>query len=181
MTPRWWLACNYDALGRSEDGLSWRLRGQGVKAMTEEELVVDGKAKGTGASSPLAQKWADNMTETYGELAAKETSFGELRNLMDMCVVAALIQKEDLLGRAGLTLPALTGSDAEASLAKWHAPKTISTQCSFVKAGREWIITASGGVDIDSWAVVQKTQLDEKAGQVRGQALAGAEAAWWWN
>ena len=26
--PRWWMACDYDALGKSEDGLAWKLSGQ---------------------------------------------------------------------------------------------------------------------------------------------------------
>ncbi|MEQ8787122.1 MAG: DUF1598 domain-containing protein [Pirellulaceae bacterium] len=180
MTPRWWLACDYAPLGRSEDGLSWRLSGPGVKAMTEDELVVDGKVKGTGATSHAAQSWADAMNEEYEALSSKETTFGELRNLMDMCVIAALMQKEDLLGQAGLTLPSLMGADGVA-IAKWHAPKTIATQCSFVRAGKEWIITASGGVDIDSWSALEKTQVDAQAAQVRQDAVAKTDSSWWWN
>ena len=46
--PRWWMACDYDALTRSEDGLSWRITGQGVKTLTEQdEIGKDGSAKGT--------------------------------------------------------------------------------------------------------------------------------------
>jgi hypothetical protein len=180
MTPRWWLACNYEPLGRSEDGLAWHLRGDGVKAMTEDELIVDGKVKGTGKTSPAAKEWADTMTEKYDALSSRETTFGELRNLMDMCVIAALLQKEDLLHQAGLTLPALLGEEGVA-VAQWQTPETIATQCSFVRAGREWIITASGGVDIDSWSAVQKTQVEPQAAQVRAAAVAKAHAAWWWN
>src|SRR6185295_18149601 len=36
MMPRWWLACNYEPLAKSEDGLSWEIRGPDVKAMTED-------------------------------------------------------------------------------------------------------------------------------------------------
>jgi hypothetical protein len=180
MTPRWWLACNYEPLGRSEDGLAWHLRGEGVKAMTEDELIVDGKVKGTGRTSPAAKAWADAMTEKYDALCSRETTFGELRNLMDMCVIAALLQKEDLLQQAGLSLPSLMSEDGVA-VAQWQAPKTIATQCSFIRAGREWIITASGGVDIDSWSAVQETQVEPQAAQVRAAAVAKAGATWWWN
>ena len=39
MMPRWWLACDYEPLARSEDGLAWELRGNGVQAKTEDSLV----------------------------------------------------------------------------------------------------------------------------------------------
>ncbi|MGI9470694.1 MAG: DUF1598 domain-containing protein, partial [Rubripirellula sp.] len=32
--PRWWMACDYDALAKSEDGLAWKLSGQGVRTLT---------------------------------------------------------------------------------------------------------------------------------------------------
>src|SRR4029453_19321280 len=95
LRPRWWLACDYEPLGRSEDGLAFELRGRGVKCLTEEEVVAaGGRREGTGKINPAAQKWADTMTSHYDELSAKETAFGELRNVMDMCVIAALIAKE---------------------------------------------------------------------------------------
>jgi hypothetical protein len=100
MMPRWWMACNYEPLGKSADGLAWEIRGPGVKVMTEDEIIgEDGSVTGTGKVNPVAQKWSTLMTEYYDELAAKEPVFGELRNLMDLCVVAALIKKEGMEGR----------------------------------------------------------------------------------
>ena len=109
--PRWWLACNYEPLARSEDGLAWELRGPGVMAMTETDfLSSEGKAIATGRRSSLAQQWADQLTEHYGELAGRVVVFGELRNLMDLSIIAALITKEDLLGLAGLQIPHLAST-----------------------------------------------------------------------
>ena len=61
LNPRWWLACNYEPVAKSEDGLAWELRGQGVKCLTEDDVIAD---DGDGRSGPaaqvlLAQKWAD--------------------------------------------------------------------------------------------------------------------------
>src|SRR5205085_12659256 len=64
--------------------------------------LADGKREKTVKASPLAEKWADTMTEKYEELAAKDTIFGELRNCMDLAVVSALIAKHHLLEKAGL-------------------------------------------------------------------------------
>jgi hypothetical protein len=180
-TPRWWLECNYEPLGRSEDGLAWHVRGPGVKAVAADDAFRDGEFKGTGRANPHAQKWADMMTEHYDEFAARQPVFGELRNLMDMSVLAALLQKEDLLGVAGLELPVLMGKEGGLEISSWHAPKTIDTQCSFIQSGREYIITASGGVDINSWEVASRSKVEAKTAEVRTQAVPADKAAWWWN
>ncbi|MCA9208752.1 MAG: DUF1598 domain-containing protein, partial [Planctomycetales bacterium] len=158
-TPRWWLACNYDSVLKSEDGLAWQIRGQGVKAETEESfLTKDGQVAGTGKTSGPAKDWADAMTTHYDELSRVDGVFGELRNLMDMCVVAALIEKHGLLAKAGCSLPLLMNEDSELAYEKWHAPKLVAPHCSFVRSRNGWTITASGGVQIESWQVAENTQ-----------------------
>jgi len=77
MMPRWWMACNYEPLGRGADGLSWEIRGQGVKVLTEDEFIEAGAVKQTGKANPLAQKWADAMTKQYDKLSEKKPIFTE--------------------------------------------------------------------------------------------------------
>ena len=182
-TPRWWLACNYEPLLKSEDGLSWELRGTGVKAMTEDDIVSkEGQVAGAGRKGDLAQQWADLMTQHYGELSKKNAVFGELRNIMDMCVIAALIEKEGLATKAGLSIPLLTEASSELTTLAWyHVPKTVATQCSFIKAGREYIVTASGGVQVDSWGVVANSKVQAEVAQVREKAGAPTGKAWWYQ
>jgi hypothetical protein len=182
MMPRWWLACNYEPLAKSEDGLAWELRGPGVKVMTEDEIIgADGSVKGSGKVNPVAQKFSDLMTEHYDELAARQPVFGDLRNLMDMCVVAALISKEGMLAKANLELPCLLGQNDKLEPSYWHAPKSVATQCSFVKRDREYLITASGGVDVNSWEVASKSVVDSTVSQVREQAATKNKDSIWWN
>jgi hypothetical protein len=182
-TPRWWLACNYEPLLHSEDGLAWELRGPGVKAMTEDDIVnKEGQAAGSGRKGALAQQWADLMTQHYGELSKKNAVFGELRNIMDMCVVAALIEKEGLAAKAGLSIPLLTDPKSElTALTTWNVPKTVATQCSFIKSGREYIFTASGGVQVDSWAVASNSAVKAEVAQAREKAGAPAGKSWWYQ
>ncbi len=178
--PRWWLACNYEPLAKSPDGLAWEIRGQGVKAMTEDEFIGDdGSVKGTGKANPAAQKWADLMTAKYDELSVKQPVFGELRNLMDLCVVAALITKEDMLAKARLEIPTLASKDSKMELTHWYAPKTVPTQVSATRGSGEVIVTASGGVEITSWQVADKSVENAAVGQVRTQSSAKAGSLWW--
>ena len=179
--PRWWLECNYDALERGENGLSWRIKGQGVKAMTEDSVYdAAGVPQQLGKSSPVAQKWADMMTDQYAALAEHDAIFGQLRNVMDLCVVAALLEKEDLFTKAECPLAVLRDSESGAQHESWFPARTVSTQCSVVKRGRNFIITASGGVQIGSWQVLD--QVEDRPGLERiREASQGEGTAWWWN
>jgi hypothetical protein len=181
MTPRWWLAPSYEPIARSEDGLSFQLRGQGVKALTEEEFVGEGgEIQGTGKVNPMAQRWADAFTEKYDELSKADPTFGDLRNIMDQSVVAALIKKEGLLEKANCSLPLLSGQDERLTVASWQAPKSVPTQSSFIQVGSDYVITASGGVQIESWQVADKTEASPAVAEARQKG--GYEASkWWWN
>src|SRR6185436_3405673 len=130
--PRWWMACDYEPMAKSADGLAWQLRGKGVKVMTEDEVIAQGKVAGTGKTSDAAQKWADNMTDKYDELSVAEPVFGELRNAMDLCIISALIAKENLLAKANLKIPTLMGGDSQPTEWNWNAPTQVDTQCSIV-------------------------------------------------
>ena len=136
LMPRWWMACNYEPLARGEDGMAWELRSTGVKVMTEDDFVTDqGDVTTTGEQNPIAARWAEAMNQNYEKLSARQPVFGQLRNLMDLCVIAALIDQEQLLDRAGCELPILTGENGDFLPESWNPPKTVSSQCSVMKRG----------------------------------------------
>ncbi|MFI4877164.1 MAG: DUF1598 domain-containing protein, partial [Blastopirellula sp. JB062] len=180
--PRWWLACNYEPLAKSEDGLAWQLRGPGVKAMTEDEIITaDGKVEQTGREGAIAKKWANLMTAQYEELSGEDKIFGELRNIMDMCVIAALLSKENLLKKANLELPLLQETGNSQIVSEYYAPKNVPSIVSALKKGRNWVITVSGGVDIDSWAVASNSEATPTMQPLREQNAKTSGATWWWN
>lgn len=180
MLPRWWLACNYEPLAKSEDGLAFELKGPGVKVMTESDVVEGGKTKASGKQNSAAKQWADAFTAKYAQLMVKDPVFGELRNLMDLCVITALIHQTDLLGQMNLQLPNLT-SDKGVAIAEFNAAKKVSSKCSVTKSGRDYIITASGGVDISSWQVIENTKVDPAVSEIRTKAAAKEPKSWYWN
>ena len=179
MLPRWWLAPDYEPLRTDADGLSWEIRGQGVRCMTEEDYVSEtGEIeRGAGRVNAAAQRWAEMMTDKYEELAAADSAFGHLRNVMDLAVVAALIEKEHLIERAGIRLPQLT---EEEFVYRYAAPKRVATKASPVKKGRNWIISASGGVQIYPWQIADRTEVTDALAPVRAEASRSGDG-WWWN
>ncbi len=178
LMPRWWLAPNYDPIRRDEAGLAWELSGQGVKCMNEEQFLAAGAIERTGKIDPLAQKWAENFTAKFDQLAHEDSAFGELRNVMDLAVITALISKERLLERSGLEIPRLR---QDVPLAEFPAPRTVPSAASFVKAGRNWVVTVSGGVQIFPWQVADRTEIAKDLATARPAVPAEKTAAWYWQ
>lgn len=183
MAPRFWMECNYQPIAKSADNKVWQLRGQGVKALTEDSFFNEkGKSiRKVGKANNFARKWAETMTERYDELSKADPVFRDLRNLMDLSVVAALISREDLTGQVGLEIPTIAGKESMVSVSSLNVPKTVPTQCSFVKLTKSWIVTASGGVQVDSWSVAAKTEQVESLAQLHAVATEKTADRWWWN
>jgi len=181
--PRWWLACDYESLARSEDGFAWEIRGSGVKCLTENAfLQPDGTIRKEATTDPAASQWAQRMTAEYSELSAQEPVFTELRQLMDFCVLAALIREKGLHIQADCDLSLLTEEHSGLITYVGNAPRTVPSQASVVKRGRDYIISASGGVEIDAWSVVEQSDVSSTVQRVRESAASDAKrASWWWN
>jgi hypothetical protein len=174
--PRWWLAPNYEPLAKTADGLAWELRGPGVKCMTEEDYVSEtGEKRHTGKASPAAAKWAQTMTDKFDDLAAHDSSFGHLRNIMDLAVIGALMEKEQLAAAAGLDAPWLMGREA---VNRYPVPTQTSSKASVVKKRGAWVISASGGVEMAPWHVADRTETVEAVGQARATMTAEGDNFW---
>lgn len=179
-SPRFWMECDYQPLAKSDDGNVWQLRGQGVKTLCEETVV---SRDGTQKIKPnrIASKWADAMTKHFDDLAAADATFGELRNVMDLSVVAALMKQQQMTQAVSLEIPAILGLTEVATTPAWTVPKKVPTQCSFVRLTQSWLVTASGGVTVDSWGVAENFEVDAKVGEVAQVALQRNADRWWWN
>ena len=179
--PRMWMECNYQPMATDQSRSVWELRGQGVRALTENEFHdKDGNKVKANKDNKFATKWAHNLTERFDEITKSEPVFGDLRNLMDLSVVAAVIEREALVDKTGADISTLLSDGIR--MESRPVPSTLPTQCSFVNVvSKGYIVTASGGVQLDSWGVAENSEVVagvEKIGQV---ALAAKADRWWWN
>ena len=179
-SPRWWMTTNYESLLHSPDGLAWQIKGAGLKTMTEDSFLgADGRRTASTQHNATAQQWADTMTDNFDQLAEEFPVFGQLRGCVDLAVVGALIVKRDLLVAAGCQLEVLT--DASTLRGPTLAvPRQVDSQVAFVRGRAGWIISVSGGVEIDAWSVVGKAKQDTTLKRTRQQALTRAPERWWW-
>ena len=181
MMPRWWLEPKYDGLLRDADGLAWELQGSGVKCMTEEDFqAAGGGREHTGHASPIAQRWADNMTRHYDQLAVAEPVFGELQNCMELAIAAALIVREHLPQKADCELPTLLDG-ASIKPVEFPAPTQVDSRVSMLRKGHNWIISASGGVTIHSAEIVAHARSSSTVTAARDKLAPAATSGWYSN
>ena len=180
LLPRFWLQPEYGPLVRDPDGLAWEIRGGTVRAMAETDFFdANGIKHPTGKTDPVSQRWADKMTQCYDQLALADPIFGQLRNCMDLAVVGALVVKENLTGKTNNRLPLLLGSDGVPA-AKLEAPKQVASKATLVRLGRRTAI-AAGGVQINPWSVVERSQVGDGLKAVHNQSASKQRTTWWWD
>lgn len=179
--PRFWMECNYKPIAKSEDGNVWQIRGTGVRTLTEEaRFDREGKQAGSKKQNRFAAKWAEMMTDRFEELSKAEPAFRELRNIMDLSVVAAIITREKLSEKAGLETPAILGLTNAAVTPSHTVPKVVPAQCSFVRIAQSWLVSASGGVQLDPWGVAANSEVVPGVAAVKASAATSGDS-WWWN
>jgi hypothetical protein len=185
VTPRFWMECFYQPVAKADNGSAWQLKGQGVRTLTEESRFDRlGNVQSTGKSNPSANRWAELMTEKFEQISTLQPIFRELRNVMDMSVIAALIARENLLAKSNLELPVILGKVEDSQLPSWNVPQRVATHCGFVRssnsANPSWLVSASGGIQLDPWSVVENTEIDPALSQL-AQAASQDSSKWWWD
>ena len=133
-----------------------------------------------GKENGLVHKWAAAMTSRYDSLARAMPPFAELRNCMDLAVVAALLVKEDLPAKAGCDLSLLL-DERRVAVAEYPVPQTVDSRASLVRKGASWILSLSGGVQVDSWSVLERTETSAELPAHRRTAIASRRERWWWD
>ena len=184
---RWWFVPHYDSLSRSDDGNSFRFAGSRARLLTEEEVS---DAKGIRSSSTTinksAQTFARRFTEKFSELADNSPVFGELQNLIDWSILAALLSHERIPERIGWKQELFLDA-SRLNHPKFEVPKKVPSQVNYKRAGNVVVGQVCGGVVVfpqktyeSTIAVWQNSELSE------GHKSASASRKhdiirWWWD
>jgi hypothetical protein len=183
---RWWFALKYDALARSESRDAFELVGQGVRVLSENELLAEqGQRVHTGASDPLNRQFAESFTTHFAELAKKYPVYGELRNIFDLAMAVAVIQTEGLAEHVGWK-PTLLANSEKLRLPQGNPPREVETVVNHRVINQRLVIAGvSGGVMVAPGDVLRDVRANESSGKIveRGKAVPKdmASSAWWWD
>ena len=153
---RVWLAPRYDSVLKSPDGLAWELSGPGVQTLTEDSVVLrDRRVADAGKSHAAVREWAERFTENYEGLTKAYPVFAQLRNCIDLAVAAAIVAQEGWLTRSDHALAPFLDSQ-QVDPGHYRAAKLTPTRASYVQRGDQYVVSLSGGVDLDSWGVLRR-------------------------
>ena len=185
---RWWFTMNYDALVAGADRNAFELRGQGVKVLSENELLDEqGGRIHTGNSNTPNSQFAQNFTKDFATLAVKYPVYAELQNIFDLALVSAVIKTEALADKARWHLTCFA-SQQEFPVSLGPAPKTVDTVINHRVINKTQILAAvSGGVTVDAVSFAQpETMHADRDGQVGSHHGTAApqnlpRGAWWWD
>lgn len=185
---RWFFAPNYESVLVSENDLAMSLVGGSVELMTEEESVDafgnrDANRKKANSASVA---FCSSFTKNYDSIAAADPIFGELKNCMDMAVLAAFMQTKDYYGISGLALDVL-GSEDKLSVRTRNTVKHVESVVTAVFRNNQLITPVSGGVVVYPLDQVQgdKVSVDTsgKNERLRDDVKKSnlPDSQWWWD
>ena len=184
---RWYFVPDYESVRVSEDSLAMELIGRSVRLVSEDEMVT---AAGTrvvrGNKDRASERFVTAFTDKYPELAAKNPVYADLRNLIDMSVVAAFMQRNDYYGQSSWAME-IFGTEQIFSVEKHTAPTQVETAVNAIWKGRRLLTPIGGGVHIrplnalasDHLIVDQGGQLKTQRDKVSVNHL--ADGQWWWD
>ena len=184
---RWWFTLNYDAVQATAGHDAFEIHGQGVKVLSENELLTaTGQQVHTGQSNMLNDQFAHNFTEHFPELAAKYPVYAELQNIFDLALVGALIRTEKLAERTDWHLTCF-GDPNEYAVELEDAPQTVDTVINHrIIKGVHILVGVSGGVSCDPSPLVRADAIGLDYGRLQdtrtfAKPKAASPEVWWWD
>ena len=189
---RWWFTLDYDAVHSSADGMAFALHGQGLKVLSENELLTaEGERIPTGEAEELNRQFAESFTTHLEALARKYPVYGELRNLADLALVAALLRRERLPERIGWHLTCFGPAGSYPLVyptSLGTAPQEVESVVNYRLLDRSRIVAGvSGGVRIDPlpWTGPDAVAIEPSGALAARHTAAEPKTlppeAWWWD
>ena len=184
---RWFFQPDYNCVTINDDRTAMEIAGAGVKLVGEDETVTaKGKRKGTGKASKASRTFTSSFTKTYPKLAEVTPIWAELRNVIDMSITAAFIQKMDLYTQADWSLGVL-GDENLFPVEKYSAATQVAPIANAYWKNNKFMSPIAGGVSIQAKIALNSDNITvDKEGKLngvrKGVDLSGLQAdQWWWD
>ncbi len=184
---RWYFIPDYNCVRVADDKLGLELLGDGVKLVTEDQIVGnDGNRAVSGKGNKASDTFTKNFTQKYSELAARVPVFAEMRNCIDLAIAAAFIHQQDFYRKADWK--AATFNDEQSLAVETStAPMQVETVCTAVWKGNHLMTPVGGGVTIHAQQALQSknVQPDKDGAVTEAREAVGMDKIpaerWWWD
>jgi len=184
---RWFFQPNYNSVTVAQDSMAMELTGSGVQLLGENETVTNqGKRTRTGKLNKASQKFTASFTKAYDKLAQVSPIYGELRNLMDLTIAAAFIQKMGLYEKAGWSMDSF-GDESIVSVERFRAPQKVDAVLNAVWRGSTLLPAIAGGVTIQPRVCLNSDKVtvdtEGKINEVKSSVVFDnlQDGQWWWD
>jgi hypothetical protein len=184
---RWYFVPNYECIRVTSDDSAAELIGDGVKLVGEDELVgSDGSRQQTGTADKASKTFTESFTKAYPDIARRATVYGQLRNIIDLSVMAAYMQKKDFYGKSGWKMDTF-GDEKKFAVETHNAPKQVQSACIALAKGNGVSFPIGGGVSIQPTRALKSDnvmsddegKIAERRDSIDLKNL--AEGQWWWD
>ncbi|QDT63159.1 DUF1598 domain-containing protein [Calycomorphotria hydatis] len=182
---RWWLTVGYDAVLHSPEQNVFEFVGSAVRCQSEDEFIAkDGSRIHTGKSEGPNRVFAQKFTNMYEALAAEDPVFADLKNIFDLALAAAIIDRNGLDSRVNWDRGVFGVGGAYQPLT--YAPaKTVPSAVNHrVYNGKDVVVQAAGGVEGDLNRVLDDESVVRVADRLSGMTNVTENAPatrWWWD
>lgn len=184
---RWYFQPNYDCVVETEDGNAMQLVGNGVNLLGEDELVAaDGsRSANKGKGNPATRAYAKSFTQKFEKIADEVPVYANLRNLIDMTIVAAYLQKEGAYAKTNWNAE-LFSDEAQFQTENLNEVQFAETAVNTVRRSANLVsYPTGGGVSIEPEIAFDAKHMkyDEKGVvEAKREKAENADSAnWWWD
>lgn len=179
---RWWFSPLYDAVETNEKQTVWHLAGPRLQVSAQDEIVdASGNRKDAPTTHVSLEKYAQQFTDKIPLLAEKVPAIAQLQNLVDLFVLAAVMER----ARIGQQLewkPLSLNDERRLPLQVFGIPRETPSVVKVRMAGSTTVLgLIAGGVTV----VPHRILADAKAtGDSDALALFDTKnhnSSWWWD
>jgi hypothetical protein len=183
---RWWFTPHYDCVKVTDDRLAMELVGQGVQLQNEDmTLGADGKLLAAGRKPNKAStQFTTSFTKKYAEIAARAPVYAQLRNMIDLVIMAAFIRDQDYYTRADWRQGVLA-RESQLPVETLATPRQVPCAVNALWK-EEQLFVPAGGVSIHPHLALETSKLQaDKDGKLRSRREKIGESVpadgWWWD
>ena len=161
------------------------LVGDGVKVVGEDELVgASGQRASSGHANRASQGFTKDFTKVYSQLAERSPVYAELRNMIDLAVMAAYMQQHDFYSKANWKADVL-GDESTIATEIYNAPTQVATVVNVIRKSNQ-VSMPNGGVDINPLMALKPEKVmadkENKVSAARDKAkIELPKGRWWWD
>lgn len=154
LSTRFWFEVDYEPLLVAEDGSGYEIRGQSLQVLTQRHF------RDTDKADPVAEKYAEQVTEKYPQIATAVLPFADLANLSDLSLVAAIIGTDKLDRRVSWDASWVLDAKDGFPVSEVEVPETAETLVNYAVANNV-VIFMGGGVELSYTQAVKDREADE--------------------